>query len=64
MIFALSSLSKENYQLLQKIFSRYEDGELCDIPMSKQSKPDCKGSNFKGILCVLMYTSEAKLLNC
>ena len=52
MIYFLSGLKSESYCILQQVFHLYERGELDKIPKSKQqanSKPDCKGSNFKGL---------------
>ena len=69
MIYFLSGLKSESYCILQEVFHLYERGELDKIPKSKQqanSKPDCKGSNFKGLslslsLCVCVCEQEIHL---
>ena len=53
MIFFLAGLPKSEYDLLQQVFTLYEDGKLVKVPKTKlgmlDTKMDCKGSNFKGL---------------
>ena len=44
MIFLLAGLPRESYQVVQKIYQKYEAQGAGSI---KTSKPDCKGCNFR-----------------